>query len=153
MRTGGGGARDSTAAMFKQRTVRLGSARNGKAFRLLCLQRFGFEEWEYLIENRVVASGADVVRSNKGEPEEIVGDPGADTGARLWMLPMLHISFHEFPRGRAQDVLASQMWRSVHESHDILQLISKPVSAARLIKSRTAPKSAAEGLIQQPAID
>ena len=66
---------------------------------------------------------------------------------------MLHIAFHELPRGRAQDVLASQVWRGVHESHDILQLVSEPVSAARLIKGRAAPDSAAESLIKQPAVD
>src|SRR5262245_54321058 len=153
MRTGSGRARHGAAAMFKQRTVSLRNGRNGKALGLLSIQRFGFEEWDYLIKNRIVARGTNVVRSNKGEPEEIVGDSRADAGARLWMPPVLHIAFHELPCGRAQNVLASQVWRSVHESHDILQLISKPVSAARLIKSRTAPKSAAEGLIQQPAID
>jgi hypothetical protein len=130
MRTGGGRARDGSAAMLKQRILRVGSSRNRKAFRLLGIERFGFEERDYLIENRGVASGADVVRSNKGEPEKIVGDSRTDAGARLWVPPVLNIAFHELPCGRAQDVVASQVWRGVYECHDILQLISEPVSAA-----------------------
>src|SRR5207253_7409730 len=43
MRTGSGGARDSPATMFEQRTFRGGSDRNGKAFGLSFLQRFAVE--------------------------------------------------------------------------------------------------------------
>src|SRR5512132_565072 len=93
------------------------------------------------------------MRGGERKPEKIVTNSGADAGARLWMPPMLDIAFHELPCGGAQDVLASQVWRSVHESHDILQLVSKPVSAARLIKGRAAPDSAAESLIKQPAVE
>ena len=153
MRTGSGRARNGASTMFEQRSLRGGSDCNGKALGLLLLQRFTIEEWNHLIEDRGVAGGADVVRSNKREPEEIVRDSRADAGARLRMPPVLHITLHELPCGCAQDVLASQLRRSVHESHDILQLVSKPVSAARLIKGRAAPDSAAKGLIQQPAIE
>src|SRR5438046_3981846 len=93
------------------------------------------------------------MRGNKWKPEKIVTDPRPDADARLWMPPVLDIAFHELSRGGAQDVVASQVWRSLHESHDILQLVSKPVSAARLIKGRAAPDSAAESLIKQPAIE
>src|SRR5260370_34184311 len=93
------------------------------------------------------------MRGDERKPEKIVTDSGADAGARLWMPPMLDIAFHELPCGRAQDMVASQLWRGVHESHHILQLVSEPVSAARLIKGRAAPNSAAESLIKQPAVE
>src|SRR5882757_1700432 len=153
MRTSSGRSRDGPPAMFKQRSLRGRSDRNGKALGLLFLQRFAVEEWNHLIEDRGVASGADVMRCDEGKPEKIVTDARPDAGARLWMPPVLHIAFHELPCGRAQDVLAGQVWRSVHESHDILQLITESVGTARLIKSRTAPDSATESLIKQPAVE
>ncbi len=66
---------------------------------------------------------------------------------------MLDIAFHELSRGRAQDVVARDVGRRVHEGHDILQLVTETVSAARLIKSGAAPETAAERLINQPAIE
>src|SRR4029453_3558848 len=93
------------------------------------------------------------MRGDERKPEKIVTNSGADAGARLWMPPMLDIAFPELPCGRAQDVLASQVWRGVHEGHGILELVSEPVSAARLIKGRAAPHTAAEGLIKQPAVE
>ena len=134
MRTGSGGVRDGPPAMFEQRTLRGGNGRNGKALCLLFLQWFAFEEWNHLIEDRGVAGGADVMRGDEGKPEKIVTDPGPDAGARLWMPPVLDVAFHELSRGRAQNVVARKLGRSMHEGHDILQLIAKPVSAARLIK-------------------
>src|SRR5207302_1346761 len=122
MRTRSGRARDGAAAMFEQRTFRGGSDGNGKALRLLFLQRFAVEEWNHLIENRGIAGGANVMRGDEGKPQKIVTDPRPDAGARLWMPPVLHVTFYELPRGRAQDMLASQVWRSVHEGHHILQL-------------------------------
>src|SRR5207253_5615366 len=148
-----GRARDGAAAMFEQRTFRGGSDGNGKALRLLFLQRFAVEEWNHLIENRGIAGGANVMRGDEGKPEKIVTDPRPDAGARLRMPPVLDVTFHELPRGRAQDMLASQVWRGVHEGHHVLQLITEPVSATRLIKRRAAPDSATESLIKQPAVE
>jgi hypothetical protein len=80
----------------------------------LFLQRFAVEKWNHLIEDRCVAGGTNVMRGDKRKPEKIVTDPRPDACARLWMPPVLHITFHELPRGRTQDVLAGQVWRSVH---------------------------------------
>src|SRR5437660_12582389 len=86
------------------------------------------------------------MRGDERKPEEIVTDSGADAGARLWMPPVLDIAFYELPCGRTENVLASQVWRGVHEGHHVLQLITEPVSATRLIKRRAAPDSATESL-------
>src|SRR4029077_15748351 len=153
MRTGSGRSRDGPTTMFEQRTLRGRSDRDGKALGLLFLQRFAIKEWNHMIECRGVAGGANVMRGDEGKPEKIVTDARPDAGARLWMPPVLDIAFHELPCGRSQDVLAGQVWRSVHESHDILQLVTESVGTARLIKSRTAPDSATESLIKQPAVE
>src|SRR6266571_2354770 len=69
------------------------------------------------------------------------------------MPPMLDITFHELPRGRAQDVVARDIGRGVHEGHDILQLVAEAVSATRLIKGGAAPDAATERLVKQPAVE
>ena len=58
-----------------------GNDRNGEALRLLCLEWFGFEERNHLIEDRGVAGGADVMRGDERKPEKIVTDPRADASA------------------------------------------------------------------------
>src|SRR6266516_6470366 len=121
MRTRSGSAPNGPAAMFEQRSFRGGSDRNRKALRLLFLQRFALEERNHLIEDRRVTGGADIMRGDERKPEKIVTDPGPNAGARIWMPPVLDIAFHELPCSRAQDMLASQVWRGVHKSHHILQ--------------------------------
>src|SRR5438876_4436104 len=69
------------------------------------------------------------------------------------MPPVLDIAFHELSRGRAQNVVAREVGRGVHEGHHILQLVAEAVSAARLIKGRATPDAAAESLVNQPAVE
>src|SRR6266566_4844672 len=104
--------------MFEQRTLRGGSDRNGKALGLLFLQRFVVEEWDHLIEYCSIAGGANVMRCNEGKPEKIVTDPRPDARARLWMPPVLHITFHELSSSGAQNVVAREHRRRMHKGHD-----------------------------------
>src|SRR5438477_4233786 len=69
------------------------------------------------------------------------------------MPPVLDIAFHELSRGRAQNVVAREVGRGVHEGHHILQLVAEAVSAARLIKGRATPDAAAESLVKEPAVE
>src|SRR5439155_23874736 len=69
------------------------------------------------------------------------------------MPPVLDIAFHELSRGRAQDVVAREVGRGVHEGHDVLQLVAEAISAARLIKGGAAPNAATESLVKQPAVE
>src|SRR5438132_11297531 len=69
------------------------------------------------------------------------------------MPPVLDIAFHELSGGRAQDVVAREVGRGVHESHHVLQLVAKAVSATRLIKGRATPHTATESLVKQPAVE
>src|SRR4029450_6116423 len=80
-RPGGRGARAGPPAMFEQRTLRGGNNWNGKALRLLLLKRFAFEEGNHPIEDRGVASRADVVRGDERKPEQIIADPRAGASA------------------------------------------------------------------------
>src|SRR5438045_5765645 len=93
------------------------------------------------------------MRRDERKPQKIVTDSAANAGARFWMPPVLDIAFYELPCVRTQNVVASQLWRSVHEGHHVLQLITEPVSAARLIQGRAAQDSAAEGLRPQQAVE
>ena len=97
--------------MFEQGTLRFGNGGNGKALGLSFLQWLGFEERDHLVEDRVVARGADVMSGDERKPEKIITDPSADPGAGLGMPPMLDIAFDELARGRAQDLLADDPGR------------------------------------------
>ena len=65
---------------------------------------------------------------------------------------MLHIAFAELMRGSAEQMLAGEGRLGVHQRHHVLQLVAESVGTAGLIKPRAAPESAAQGLIQQPAV-
>ena len=106
-------------------------------------KRLGLEKRNHFLENRSVAGGPHVMGSHKRQPKQIVGNPGADAGAGFGMPPMLDVAFHELPRGGAQDLFARDLRRGMNQGHDILKLIAKSVSAARLIKGRAAPDAAA----------
>src|SRR5438067_10668903 len=69
------------------------------------------------------------------------------------MPPVLDIALHKLSRGRAQDVVASEVGRGVHEGHHVLQLVAEAVTATRLIKGGAAPRPAAESLVKQPAVE
>src|ERR1700733_158130 len=68
------------------------------------------------------------------------------------MPPMLHVAFGELPRGRCKNVLAGELRGGINERHAVLQLIAKAKRAARLIQRGSAPESAAERLIEEPAV-
>ena len=65
---------------------------------------------------------------------------------------MLNIAFDELTRCCANDVLFRYLGLGVDESHYVLQLISEPECAARLIQRRARPHSARERLIERPAV-
>ena len=65
---------------------------------------------------------------------------------------MLHVAFFELARGRSQYLLAGNLRLCVNERAHVLQLVSKPVSAARLIEGGPRPHTARKRLVEQPAI-
>ncbi len=66
---------------------------------------------------------------------------------------MLHVAFFELARGRPQYLIAGNLRLCVNERAHVLQLVSKPVSAARLIEGRPRPHAARKRLVEQPAIE
>ena len=68
------------------------------------------------------------------------------------MPPMLHVAFAELMRRGAQQMLARQRRFGMHQRHHILQLVAEAKCAAGLIKASAAPETAAQGLIQEPAV-
>ena len=94
-----------------------------------------------------------ILMNHIGKPGEIVGNMGAHAAARGGMPPMLHIAFLKLAGGGAQNMVAREIPPRHQERHHILQLIAKPVSAARLIKRGAGPQPAGQRLIQKPAVE
>ncbi len=76
----------------------------------------------------------------------------AHAPTRRWMPPVLHVAFAELMRGSAQQMLAGEGRFGMHQRHHVLQLVAEAVGPAGLVKPRSSPQSAAQGLIQQPAV-
>src|ERR1700759_1449505 len=71
---------------------------------------------------------------------------------RWGMPPMLDVALAELMGCRAQEMLAQQDRFGVDEGHRVLQLIAKSECATRLIKTGASPQTAAQNLIEQPAV-
>src|SRR6516225_3728336 len=88
----------------------------------------------------------------KGQPKRIIGNPGPDALSRRGVPPVLNVSLEELPACGAEDVGARLLGCRLNQSHDILKLVAKSVSAGRLVKRRARPDAAAQHLIKQPAV-
>ena len=116
-------------------------------------ERPAAQERYLLVEHRKIPRDLEIMRDHEGQPDAVIRYPRLDSLPGGRQPPMLHVAFLELPRGRAQDVLARNAGCRHAQRHDILQLIAKPVSAARLIKGRAPPDAAAQGLVQEPAVE
>ena len=65
---------------------------------------------------------------------------------------MLHIALGKLPARCADQVGARFIWHSKAKCHAILQLITKPVRPAGLIKCGTGVDAARDGLVQQSSV-
>src|SRR5205807_284155 len=68
------------------------------------------------------------------------------------MPPMLDVAFDELTARTERDLRPEKAWIRMHQSHRVLQLIAKAVSAARLVIAAACPKAAGERLIHEPAV-
>src|SRR3954468_8666410 len=68
------------------------------------------------------------------------------------MPPMLDVAFGELTARTERDLRPEKPWIRMHQSHRVLQLIAKPVGAARLVIAAACPKAAGERLIHEPAV-
>ena len=110
------------------------------------------EETHALVQHRDIAGGADVVRREVGEPDEVVGESGADAPREGRVPPVEHVPLHELMRGVEQDLLAGEPRPEGHERGRILELIAEPVRAARLVEGGAPPDAAGQRLIGEPAV-
>ena len=139
-------ARDRAPAVLKQCVVFPRDLRCGEGFALIVFQQRGVEEGNLRAQDVHIAGDPDVVSDDVGKPQEIIGDPRADTGAVRRMPPVLDIAFLELTARREQDVLSRQLGIRVDERHDVLQLIAEAERAAGLVQGGTPPDPAAEAL-------
>ena len=65
---------------------------------------------------------------------EVVGDARANADAGRRVPPMLDIAFFELSRRRSQDLRPRFCWSAIDQGHYILQLVSKAIRAAGLVK-------------------
>src|SRR5580700_7678422 len=77
---------------------------------------------------------------------------GPDTAPGGRVPPMLDVAFAELTRGSAEQMLAGQRRFGMHQRHDVLQLVTESESAAGLIKPRPTPETAAQCLVNEPAV-
>ena len=68
------------------------------------------------------------------------------------MPPVLHVALDELAARAAQQLLAHERRRGVHQRHRVLQLVAEAEGAARLVVAAARPQPAREGLVQQPAV-
>ena len=143
---------DRAEAMLEQRRLLRGHARQVVPLHLIGIERRRLEERDSLVQNRFVARPGDVDADRVRQPKKIVRTtcPRATTYRR--MPPVLHVAFHELSRRREQDVCAADIRTGVDQGEDVLQLISEPERAARLIRSGPCPDPGAQCLVRQPAV-
>src|SRR5687768_8505550 len=91
--------------------------------------------------------------NNERQEIEIVGDPraNADPGGRV--PPMLDIALLELPRRRSQDLRTRLCRSAVDQGHHILQLVSKAIRSAGLVKRGACPNAASQYLINEPTVE
>src|SRR5712691_575646 len=117
-------------AMFKDRRRLGGNLGLRVELLLFRFQRRLLEEWNHFIEHREIAGRVDVKRSDKWQPQEIVGATRAYAAARRRMPPVLHVAFFELMTTGEQNLLASNSRTAVDKRHYVLQLIAKTECAA-----------------------
>ena len=78
---------------------------------------------------RGIAGGLHIAADSRWQPEEVVGAMGPHAAAGRWMPPMLDIALLKLPGRRAEQLLAEQFRRGMHEGHRILELIAEAVGA------------------------
>ena len=100
-----------------------------------------------------IAGDPQVVVDDVGQPDKVVGEPGAYAAAALGVPPVLHVPLDELARRRPQDLGPGDGWLGVQQGHDVLELVAKAVGPAALVQGRARPDPAGQRLVQRPAVD
>src|ERR1044071_6327457 len=84
---------------------------------------------------------------------QVVGDSCANTNPGRRVPPMLDITFLELPCRGSQDLRPRFSGSTVDQGHHILQLISKAIRSAGLLKRGAGPNAAGQDLINEPTVE
>ena len=64
-----------------------------------------FEEGDDLVKHGGIARRLEVLGDGVGQPDRVIGDPGAHSPAGRGMPPVLHVAFHELAAGGPEEML------------------------------------------------
>ena len=143
---------DCPVAMIGEGAGFLGNLRAAVVFLLPGPEHGGLQIGHDLVEDRQIARGQRVGRGDVGQPERVVGDPGADPPAVGRVPPVLGVALGELPGGRAEDLRLRLGRGGEGQGHHVLQLVAESVGPARLVEGRSRPDAAGDHLGEQPPI-
>jgi len=109
---------------------------------LLLCQQGGIEERDLCAQDIQIAGYTYIAGCHVGEPEQVIGDTGANSSTGWRMPPMLDIPFFKLTAGSQQQMFPRQFRPGIEKGHDILQLIAETEGAARLVKGAAPPDPA-----------
>jgi hypothetical protein len=130
MGAGGQAATDSSPAVLEKGGPFSSDFGDKKLLMLVFCQEGTAEEGNLRLEYIHIAGCADVLRYHIGQPEQIVGDAGANPSPGRFMPPVLDITFPELPTCSPQNLVTGNLGPGVKKGHDILHLIAKAEGAA-----------------------
>src|SRR5439155_11760367 len=131
--------------VLEQRSGVIGDDRQKVSVLLTRSQCLALQKRHPFIQNRQVTGRLEVVSGGVCQPDPIISNAGAHTGAaaRSFLTrrqpPMLDVTLDELSAGCAQQMLARQSRPGQGERHCVLKLIAETVGAASLIKGRSRP--------------
>jgi hypothetical protein len=144
---------DCTDAMLIESSGLIRSTRQVIICLLVRLDWAALDERNPLVEYARVADLFDVLACSQGQPQKVIGKMRAHAASGGRMPPVLNVSLDKLMARGPQQMFAHQPGLCMHQGHDVLQLIAKPERAPGLVISATPPKTAGQGLVEQPTVD
>src|ERR1700752_41840 len=138
--------------MFKNRSSFRGNTGLKIRFVFFWSEFWLLDKRDRLIQDRRIPGNADVERSHKGKPEEIVRNARAYSSSSWRMPPVLDVAFLKLVFGREQDLFTRNVGTAVNKGHDVLQLIAETKRTSRLVKRSPCAHATRKRLEEQPAI-
>jgi hypothetical protein len=143
---------DGAAAVLVEGAGGAGVLRHQEDLVLAGLQQPRGEPAHLLVQDGVIAGTADVERRDVGQPEQVVGEAGADALAQRRVPPVQHVALHELVGRVQQDLPARERGIEVEKRRRVLQLVTEAERAARLVVRRPRPHPARQVLVREPAV-
>src|SRR4029453_63764 len=138
-------APDREAPVERTRTVlEQGGALFGDAWLEIRLGLSGggrrpLQEGNDVVEDAPVGGDLEIAAHHVGQPEQIVGDAGADSSSHRGMPPVLDIALDELAGGGSEEMLTREIAPRHGEGEHVLELVPKAVRATGLVEGRARP--------------